>query len=113
MNYSLHKGKKMHFRCLKNSFHLHTVLMFGKDADSGCWYSSGTIPVVVGPPNIEDFSPGPGSILYIKELSDVESVAKTMKYLADNPEAYNQSLRYFFCSYLIKKIIFQILWYDV
>ncbi|XP_062021661.1 glycoprotein 3-alpha-L-fucosyltransferase A-like [Rosa rugosa] len=55
---------------------------------------AGTIPVVVGPPNIEDFSPGPGSILYIKELSDVESVAKTMKELADNPEAYNQSLRW-------------------
>ncbi|KAK9942089.1 hypothetical protein M0R45_007778 [Rubus argutus] len=55
---------------------------------------AGTIPVVVGPPNIEDFSPGPGSILHIKELSDVESVAKTMKYLADNPEAYNQSLRW-------------------
>lgn len=56
---------------------------------------SGTIPVVVGPPNIEDFSPGPGSILQIKEPSDVESVAKTMKYLADNSEAYNQSIRYF------------------
>ncbi|XP_004294802.1 PREDICTED: glycoprotein 3-alpha-L-fucosyltransferase A [Fragaria vesca subsp. vesca] len=55
---------------------------------------AGTIPVVVGPPNIEEFSPGPGSILFIKELSDVESVAKTMKKLADNPEAYNQSLRW-------------------
>lgn len=69
---------------------------------------SGTIPVVVGPPNIEEFSPGPGSILFIKELSDVESVAKTMKKLADNPEAYNQSLRYV-CSLLIETLIFQIL----
>ncbi|XP_050363273.1 glycoprotein 3-alpha-L-fucosyltransferase A-like [Argentina anserina] len=55
---------------------------------------AGTIPVVVGPPNIEDYSPGPGSFLYIKEISDVENVAKTMKELADNPEAYNQSLRW-------------------
>lgn len=49
--------------------------------------------MVVGAPNIQDFSPSPGSILHIKELEDVESVAKTMRYLAENPEAYNQSLR--------------------
>lgn len=54
---------------------------------------SGSIPVVVGAPNIEEYAPAPGSILHIKELTDVESVAKRMKYLADNPEAYNQSLR--------------------
>ncbi|XP_004505222.1 glycoprotein 3-alpha-L-fucosyltransferase A isoform X2 [Cicer arietinum] len=57
---------------------------------------AGTIPVVVGAPNIQDFSPSPGSILHIKELEDVESVAKTMRYLAENPEAYNQSLRWKF-----------------
>ena len=51
------------------------------------------MPVVVGPPNIQDFAPAPGSILHIKELSDVDSVAKTMKYLSENPEAYNQTLR--------------------
>lgn len=49
--------------------------------------------MVVGPPNIQDFAPSPGSFLYIKELEDVESVAKSMRYLAENPEAYNQSLR--------------------
>jgi glycoprotein 3-alpha-L-fucosyltransferase len=53
----------------------------------------GTIPVVVGPPNIQDFAPSPDSFLYIKELEDVESVAKSMRYLAENPEAYNHSLR--------------------
>lgn len=90
----------MYFRGLKSSSDLYAYVwqkMLILDDD----IPSGTIPVVVGPPNIEDFSPGPGSILYIKELSDVESVAKTMKELADNPEAYNQSLRYC-CSYLIK-----------
>ncbi|WJX44397.1 Alpha-(1,3)-fucosyltransferase 11, variant 2 [Trifolium repens] len=55
---------------------------------------AGTIPVVVGPPNIQDFAPSPGSILHIKELTDAESVAKTMRYLAENPKAYNQSLRW-------------------
>jgi len=40
-----------------------------------------------------DFAPSPGSVLHIKELKDVDSVAKTMKYLAVHPDAYNQSLR--------------------
>ncbi|WCJ17683.1 Glycoprotein 3-alpha-L-fucosyltransferase A [Euphorbia peplus] len=55
---------------------------------------AGTIPVVVGAPNIQDFSPSPGSVLHIKQIEDVETVAKTMKYLAENPDAYNQSLRW-------------------
>ncbi|KHN37512.1 Glycoprotein 3-alpha-L-fucosyltransferase A [Glycine soja] len=49
---------------------------------------AGTIPVVVGAPNIQDFAPSPGSILHIKEIEDVESVAKSMRYLAENPEAW-------------------------
>lgn len=53
----------------------------------------GTVPVVVGTPNIQDFAPAPGSVLHIKELKDIESVAKTMKHLAENPIAYNESLR--------------------
>ncbi|KAJ0984526.1 hypothetical protein J5N97_002882 [Dioscorea zingiberensis] len=55
---------------------------------------AGTIPVVVGAPNIQDFAPSPGSVLHIKQLSDVALVAKTMKHLAANPDAYNQSLRW-------------------
>ncbi|GMJ00549.1 fucosyltransferase 11 [Hibiscus trionum] len=55
---------------------------------------AGTIPVVVGAPNIEDFAPSRESVLHIKELEDVPSVAKKMKYLAENPVAYNQSLRW-------------------
>ncbi|KAK7362633.1 hypothetical protein VNO77_04751 [Canavalia gladiata] len=55
---------------------------------------AGTVPVVVGAPNIQDFAPAPGSILHIKELEDAESVAKSMRYLAENPEAFNQSLRW-------------------
>ncbi|XP_063940015.1 glycoprotein 3-alpha-L-fucosyltransferase A isoform X2 [Daucus carota subsp. sativus] len=57
---------------------------------------AGAIPVVVGAPNIQDFAPLPGSVLHIKEVKHVEPVAKTMKYLADNPDAYNQSLRWKF-----------------
>ncbi|CAD6265193.1 unnamed protein product [Miscanthus lutarioriparius] len=55
---------------------------------------AGSIPVVVGAPNIQEFSPGEGAILHIKELDDVASVAKTMKNIASNPDAFNQSLRW-------------------
>ncbi|GKD55204.1 glycoprotein 3-alpha-L-fucosyltransferase A, partial [Tanacetum coccineum] len=54
---------------------------------------AGTIPAVVGPPNIQDFAPAPGSILHIKDLKDIEPVSKTMKYLVANPAAFNESLR--------------------
>ncbi|XP_057465682.1 glycoprotein 3-alpha-L-fucosyltransferase A-like [Actinidia eriantha] len=57
---------------------------------------AGSIPVVVGAPNIQDFAPASGSILHIGELKDAESVAKTMKYLAENADAYNRSLRWKF-----------------
>ncbi|CAN1278562.1 Putative fucosyltransferase-like protein [Linum perenne] len=54
----------------------------------------GTIPVVVGAPNIQDYSPGQGSILHIKSLEDIDTVAKTMNYLSENATAYNQALRW-------------------
>ncbi|CAA6664965.1 unnamed protein product [Spirodela intermedia] len=57
---------------------------------------AGAIPVVVGAPNIQDFAPSPGSILHIRELKDVDLIAARMKFLAANPEAYNQSLRWKF-----------------
>eukprot|EP00262_Sarcandra_glabra_P012064 TRINITY_DN3022_c0_g1_i1.p1 TRINITY_DN3022_c0_g1~~TRINITY_DN3022_c0_g1_i1.p1 ORF type:complete len:524 (-),score=91.99 TRINITY_DN3022_c0_g1_i1:418-1989(-) len=55
---------------------------------------AGTVPVVVGAPNIQEFAPALGSILHIRELNDVSSVAKTMKHLAENPDAFNQSVRW-------------------
>ncbi|GAA0185434.1 glycosyltransferase [Lithospermum erythrorhizon] len=55
---------------------------------------AGSVPVVVGAPNIQDFAPAPGSLLHIKELRDANEVSKTMKYLAENPSAYNKTLRW-------------------
>ncbi|XP_075674355.1 glycoprotein 3-alpha-L-fucosyltransferase A-like isoform X1 [Castanea sativa] len=55
---------------------------------------AGSVPVVVGAPNIQDFAPSPSSILHIRDLGDIEPIAKKMKYLAENPDAYNQSLRW-------------------
>ncbi|XP_009145809.1 glycoprotein 3-alpha-L-fucosyltransferase A [Brassica rapa] len=55
---------------------------------------AGSVPVVVGAPNIQEFAPSPDSILHIKQMTDIEPVAKRMKYLADNPDAYNMMLRW-------------------
>ncbi|KAL0707227.1 hypothetical protein Bca4012_073653 [Brassica carinata] len=55
---------------------------------------AGSVPVVVGAPNIQEFAPSPDSILHIKQMTDIEPVAKRMKYLADNPDAYNKMLRW-------------------
>ncbi|KAK4378434.1 hypothetical protein RND71_000296 [Anisodus tanguticus] len=68
--------------------------MLWKYSSSGLRFK-GFNPVMVGAPNIQDFAP-PTSLLHIKELKDAESVAKTMKYLAENPIAYNESLRWKF-----------------
>ncbi|GFP84575.1 glycoprotein 3-alpha-l-fucosyltransferase a [Phtheirospermum japonicum] len=54
---------------------------------------AGNVPVFIGASNIQDFAPAPGSILHIKEVKDVDDVAKTMKYLAENSSAYNETLR--------------------
>ncbi|KAJ0264457.1 Glycoprotein 3-alpha-L-fucosyltransferase A [Hirschfeldia incana] len=55
---------------------------------------AGSVPVVVGAPNIQDFAPSPDSILHITQMTDIEPVAKRMKHLADNPDAYNKMLRW-------------------
>ncbi|CAF2216947.1 BnaA08g02510D [Brassica napus] len=55
---------------------------------------AGSVPVVVGAPNIDEFAPASDSFLHIKSMEDVEPVAKKMKYLAANPAAYNQTLRW-------------------
>ncbi|KAG7577840.1 Glycosyl transferase family 10 [Arabidopsis thaliana x Arabidopsis arenosa] len=55
---------------------------------------AGSVPVVVGAPNIEEFAPSPDSFLHIKQMDDVKAIAKKMKYLADNPDAYTQMLRW-------------------
>ncbi|KAL2537392.1 Glycoprotein 3-alpha-L-fucosyltransferase A [Forsythia ovata] len=57
---------------------------------------AGSVPVVVGAPNIQDFAPSPGSILHIREVKDVDSIVNKMKYLAKNSSAYNESLRWKF-----------------
>jgi glycoprotein 3-alpha-L-fucosyltransferase len=56
-------------------------------------FDTGSIPVVVGARDIQEFSPGEGAILHIKDLDDVATVASTMKNIASNHNMFNQSLR--------------------
>lgn len=51
------------------------------------------MPVVVGAPNIEDFAPGPNTLLHIKTLDDVSLVASQMKYMAKNETAFKEATR--------------------
>ena len=53
----------------------------------------GTIPIVIGAPNIYDFAPSNNSILYIKTVDDISGVAKKMLYLSTHDDAYNAFLR--------------------
>lgn len=70
--------------CLSSSY---------KAIDDQSFFYLGSVPVVVGAPNIQDFAPSPDSIIHIKQMTDIEPVAKRMKHLADHPDAYNKMLR--------------------
>ena len=54
---------------------------------------AGSVPIVTGPPNINDFAPAPNSLVYIKDVSEVKAAAERIKYLAGNATAYNETLR--------------------
>lgn len=58
------------------------------------WQSlvAGSIPVVIGAPNIYNFAPSQNSILYIPGVSEIEQVANQMKHLATHEDAYNATL---------------------
>ncbi|CAI5952829.1 unnamed protein product [Closterium sp. NIES-65] len=53
---------------------------------------AGSIPVVIGAPNIANFAPSPNSYLEIKSLEDVPRVAQQMVTLAGNQTAYDEML---------------------
>ncbi|CAI5461618.1 unnamed protein product [Closterium sp. Yama58-4] len=54
--------------------------------------AAGSIPVVIGAPNIAEFAPSPNSYLEIKTLEDVPRVAQQMVTLAGNQTAYDEML---------------------
>ena len=54
---------------------------------------AGSVPIVTGPPNIDDFAPAENSLIYIKDLAEAKAAAQRIKYLAGNETAYNETLR--------------------
>lgn len=57
---------------------------------------AGSVPIVTGPPNIDDFAPAENSLIYIKDLAEAKAAAQRIKYLAGNETAYNETLRWKF-----------------
>lgn len=53
---------------------------------------AGTIPIVIGATNIEDFEVAPNSMLVIKTLEDVPGVAARVQHLLANQTAYEEML---------------------
>ncbi|GBG84902.1 hypothetical protein CBR_g39363 [Chara braunii] len=55
---------------------------------------AGSVPVVIGAPNIDDFEPAPGSHLRIASESDMDAVAQRITQLMVNEEEYERMLRW-------------------
>ena len=54
----------------------------------------GSIPVVIGAPNIADFSPAPDSMLVIKDVADVGNILKQMKEIDRDDEQFNRMVQW-------------------
>ena len=48
---------------------------------------AGSVPIVIGPPNIRDYEPAPGSILALGSVEDVPAVAARVQHLLQNRRA--------------------------
>ncbi|GJP42617.1 hypothetical protein CLOM_g2164 [Closterium sp. NIES-68] len=98
-------------RCLNNRPYEHDKLAviqrykFSLAFENSCepdyitekfWQSlvAGSVPVVVGPPNIADFVPDNNSYLHIPTEADIPRVAQQMQALASDDEAYNKMLEW-------------------
>eukprot|EP00243_Klebsormidium_subtile_P002429 TRINITY_DN14810_c0_g1_i2.p1 TRINITY_DN14810_c0_g1~~TRINITY_DN14810_c0_g1_i2.p1 ORF type:complete len:320 (-),score=-4.36 TRINITY_DN14810_c0_g1_i2:197-1156(-) len=54
--------------------------------------TAGSVPIVIGAPNIADFVPSPDSYLYLNSMEDVPAVVQRMKFLMQNQSAYEAML---------------------
>ena len=57
---------------------------------------AGSIPVVVGAPNIRQFAPSENSYLHIKTLKDVQGVAQAMKRVMEDEKLYQEMVSWKF-----------------
>ncbi|CAI5501777.1 unnamed protein product [Closterium sp. Naga37s-1] len=98
-------------RCLNNRPYEHDKLAviqrykFSLAFENSCepdyitekfWQSlvAGSVPVVVGPPNIADFVPDNTSYLHIASEEDIPRVARQMEAIAADKDAYNRMLEW-------------------
>lgn len=53
---------------------------------------AGSVPLVIGAPNVEEFAVAPNSMLVIRDLQDVPAVAQRVQQLLANETAYSEML---------------------
>ncbi len=58
---------------------------------------TGSVPIVIGPPNIADYEPAPGSVLAIHSMEDVPQVAARVQHLLQNRCELGHQLVGFHC----------------
>ncbi|GAQ79575.1 Fucosyltransferase [Klebsormidium nitens] len=55
---------------------------------------AGSVPIVIGAPNIFEFAPAPNSFLELRTIEDVPRLVERMKYLMENRSAYEEMLEW-------------------
>eukprot|EP01012_Entosiphon_sulcatum_P014730 TRINITY_DN1972_c0_g2_i1.p1 TRINITY_DN1972_c0_g2~~TRINITY_DN1972_c0_g2_i1.p1 ORF type:complete len:656 (+),score=68.84 TRINITY_DN1972_c0_g2_i1:860-2827(+) len=55
---------------------------------------AGVVPVVLGPPNIDQFRPAPKSVIKVQDFAEPKALADYLKYLDSNDTAYDEYLAY-------------------
>ena len=77
----------------KFTFAMHNTIEYDT-ADEKVWgpWFVGSVPIVLGPPNIEDYAPGDKSYISISDYKTPKEFVKHITYLSNNESAYNEYL---------------------
>ena len=77
----------------KFTFAMHNTIEYDT-IDEKVWgpWLVGSVPIVLGPPNIEDYAPGKKSYISISDYKTPEELAEHLKHLSNNKTAYNEYL---------------------
>ncbi|EPZ31356.1 Glycosyl transferase, family 10 domain-containing protein [Rozella allomycis CSF55] len=99
-------GRCMHSKDAKSSksdtirnykFHLAFENSIEEDYVTEKYFQSlveGTVPVVIGSPNIKDYEPQDGSIIHVENLEQIPQVAAQMKSLMNDESEYKKMLEW-------------------
>ena len=77
----------------KFTFAMHNTIEYDR-IDEKVWgpWLVGSVPIVLGPPNIEDYAPGDKSYISISDYKTPKEFVKHITYLSNNESAYNEYL---------------------